>query len=544
MAENVIAAGFETRPPMLEKGMYDIWKTRILLYVQGKENGKMLIDSIKNEPVKLLDEITVKDAEDVNILLLGLPVDIYTLINHYQTAKEIRDCVKELVEDTQMTNQVLKNLNEARELLTKFDECIKKRTNLSPHVIGSWEKSNIKVTTLPKSKVIPKVVERNNLSKSVTSHLNTNKITEKCTKVLTLGRVSSANASGSNPKSNTENDRIPQPSSRSMTNKVKAHHRKFKSSANKNNHVSYCNVNVRNVELLKNSDTICLSYNESIMGCGDLQMGNILISCVYYVEGLGHNLFSIGKFYDSDLEVAFRKSTYFVWNLEGVDLLSGSRGSNLYTISMADMMKPMQVESINKKRYILIIVDAYSRFTWVKLLRMKDEASEIIIKILKQAQVSLNATVRYLRTDNGTEFLNQTLRYYMEDVGITHHTSTTRTPQQNSVVERRNRMLVEAVRTMLIFSKSQLSLWAEDVATTCYTQNRSVIYTRYNKTLYELLRDRKPKLKYLYVLVLYVIQRMMLRILGNFSLKQTLESLSVIHYPRRRTGSTTKGPDK
>ncbi|GJV93475.1 hypothetical protein Tco_1541288 [Tanacetum coccineum] len=87
------------------------------------------------------------------------------------------------------------------------------------------------VTPFPKSKVIPKVIEKNDLSELVTSHLTTNKIIEKCTKVLPPGRVSSTNASGSKPRSNTKNDRIPQPSSRSMKNKVEAHHRKFKSSA-------------------------------------------------------------------------------------------------------------------------------------------------------------------------------------------------------------------------------------------------------------------------------------------------------------------------
>ncbi|GKC58986.1 retrovirus-related pol polyprotein from transposon TNT 1-94, partial [Tanacetum coccineum] len=81
-----------------------------------------------------------------------------------------------------------------------------------------------------------------------------------------------------------------------------------------------------------------------------------------------------------------------------------------------DLCGPMLVESINKKRHILVIVDDYSHFTWVKFLRTKDEAPEIIIKILKQAQVSLNATVRYIRTDNGTEFLNQTLRNYTEEL--------------------------------------------------------------------------------------------------------------------------------
>ncbi|GJZ64481.1 retrovirus-related pol polyprotein from transposon TNT 1-94 [Tanacetum coccineum] len=86
----------------------------------------------------------------------------------------------------------------------------------------------------------------------------------------------------------------------------------------------------------------------AIMGYGDLQMGNILISGVYYVEGLGHNLFSVGKFCDLDLEVAFRQDTCFVRNLESVDRLLGSRGSNLYTISMADMMKSSLICLLSK----------------------------------------------------------------------------------------------------------------------------------------------------------------------------------------------------
>ncbi|GKC20267.1 hypothetical protein Tco_1022417, partial [Tanacetum coccineum] len=75
-----------------------------------------------------------------------------------------------------------------------------------------------------------------------------------------------------------------------------------------------------------------------IMGYGDYQMGKVTISRVYCVEGLGHKLFSVGHFCDSDLEVAFRKHTCYILNLEGVDLLKGSRGSNLYTLSLEDMM--------------------------------------------------------------------------------------------------------------------------------------------------------------------------------------------------------------
>ncbi|GKA12973.1 retrovirus-related pol polyprotein from transposon TNT 1-94 [Tanacetum coccineum] len=231
-------------------------------------------------------------------------------------------------------------------------------------------------------------------------------------------------------------------------------------------------------------------------------------------KGLGHNLFSVGQFYNSDLEVAFHKHTYFVRNLEGVDLLSGSRGTNLYTISLRDMLSsspicllskasktkswlwhrrlshlnfgainhlarhglvrdllklkfekdhlcsacamgkskkhshkpkyedtnqeklfllhmdlcgPIRVQSINGKKYILVIVDDYSRFTCVKFMASKDEAPDFIIKLLKMIQVRLNATVCNIRTDNGTEFVNQTLRDYYESIGISYETSVART---------------------------------------------------------------------------------------------------------------------
>ncbi|GJU55935.1 retrovirus-related pol polyprotein from transposon TNT 1-94 [Tanacetum coccineum] len=113
-----------------------------------------------------------------------------------------------------------------------------------------------------------------------------------------------------------------------------------------------------------------------------------------------------------------------------------------------DLCGPMHVESINGKKYILVIFDDYSRFTWVKFLRSKDEAPDAIIKCIKNIQVCLNATIRNVRTDNGIEFVNQTLRELYENVGITHQTSVARTPQQNGVVERRNQTLVEAARTI------------------------------------------------------------------------------------------------
>ncbi|GJT00740.1 retrovirus-related pol polyprotein from transposon TNT 1-94 [Tanacetum coccineum] len=139
-----------------------------------------------------------------------------------------------------------------------------------------------------------------------------------------------------------------------------------------------------------------------------------------------------------------------------------------------DLCGPMRTESINGKKYVLVIVDDYTRFGWVRFLRTKDETPQVIEKFIVKTQRALNATVRFVRTDNGTEFVNKTLDGWFESVGISHETSVPRSPQQNGIVERRNRTLMEAARTMLIFAKAPLFLWAEAVATACYTLNRSL----------------------------------------------------------------------
>ncbi|GJT58849.1 retrovirus-related pol polyprotein from transposon TNT 1-94 [Tanacetum coccineum] len=118
-----------------------------------------------------------------------------------------------------------------------------------------------------------------------------------------------------------------------------------------------------------------------------------------------------------------------------------------------------------------------------------------VINLLKQLQVGLNKTVRFVRTDNGTEFVNKDLTDYYESVGITHEKTVPRTPQQNGVVERRNRTLVEAARTMLIFSKAPLFLWHS--CATAVTPKTEPYTSLYNKTPYELVHDKKPDLSFL-----------------------------------------------
>ncbi|GJV99874.1 retrovirus-related pol polyprotein from transposon TNT 1-94 [Tanacetum coccineum] len=138
-----------------------------------------------------------------------------------------------------------------------------------------------------------------------------------------------------------------------------------------------------------------------------------------------------------------------------------------------DLCGPMRVTSINGKRYVLVIVDDYSRYTWVHFLRSKDKAPEEIKTILMKITVLLQALVII--------------------------TLAVRTRQQNGVVERRNSTLVEAARTMLIFLCAPLFLWAEAIATACYTQNRSIIHRRFDKTPYELINGRKPDISFLHV---------------------------------------------
>nr|GEV20953.1 hypothetical protein [Tanacetum cinerariifolium] len=182
----------------------------------------------------------------------------------------------------------------------------------------------------------------------------------------------------------------------------------------------------------------------AILGYGDLKWGNITITRVYFVEGLGHNLFSVGQFCDADLEVALRRNTCFIRDLDGVDLLK----------------------------------DDYSRYTWVHFLITKDETPKVIKNFLKKIYVRLQAPVIIVRTDNGTEFKNHVLKEYFDIVGITHETSAAKTPQQNRVVERRNRTLVEAVRTIVCNRKTKkiietMTVTFDELSAMAFEQNSS-----------------------------------------------------------------------
>nr|GEZ81319.1 retrovirus-related Pol polyprotein from transposon TNT 1-94 [Tanacetum cinerariifolium] len=164
-----------------------------------------------------------------------------------------------------------------------------------------------------------------------------------------------------------------------------------------------------------------------------------------------------------------------------------------------DLCGPMRIATINGKRYVSVIVDDDSRYTWVHFLRSKDEAPKVIKTFLKRIFILLQSPVIIIRTDNDTKFKNQVLKEYFHSVGISHQVSSFRTPQQNGVVKQRNRTLAEAARTMLIFSHAPLFLWAKAIATACFTQNRSIIHRCFNKTPYEIINERKPNISFLHV---------------------------------------------
>nr|GEY10952.1 integrase, catalytic region, zinc finger, CCHC-type, peptidase aspartic, catalytic [Tanacetum cinerariifolium] len=255
-----------------------------------------------------------------------------------------------------------------------------------------------------------------------------------------------------------------------------------------------------------------------IAGYGDVVIGSMTIKKVYYGEGLGHNLFSVGQFCDKGLEVAFIKSTCFVRNEDGVDLLTGDHLSNLYTIAL-------NVVALNSSN--CLIAKASSSQSWLWHQRLSHLKFATINNLVKNNLVQGIPKMKFKKDHLCStcelgkihrkhhkfkmDFaLNKPLYLlHMDLCGLMHVQSIngkryvlvvvddySRTPQQNGVVERRNRTLVEAARTMLTFANLPSFLWAEAITTSCFTQNRLIIHKSFDKTPYELINKRKPNIKF------------------------------------------------
>jgi hypothetical protein len=161
-----------------------------------------------------------------------------------------------------------------------------------------------------------------------------------------------------------------------------------------------------------------------------------------------------------------------------------------------DLFGPIAYISIGGSKYCLVIVDDYSRFTWVFFLQEKSQTQETLKGFLKRAQNEFGLRIKKIRSDNGTEFMNSQIEGFFEEEGIKHEFSSPYTPQQNGVVERKNRTLLDMARTMLDEYKTPDRFWAEAINTACYSINRLYLHQILKKTSYELLTGKNLNISY------------------------------------------------
>nr|GEX82979.1 hypothetical protein [Tanacetum cinerariifolium] len=152
-----------------------------------------------------------------------------------------------------------------------------------------------------------------------------------------------------------------------------------------------------------------------------------------------------------------------------------------------DLFGLIFVKSLNNKMYCLVVTDDFSGFSWVFFLAFKDETNGILKSFITRIENQINHKVKIIKCDNETKFKNSKMNQFFQMKGIKREFSVARTPQQNRVAERKNRTLIEAVRTMLTDLLLPTTFLAEAVSTACYVKNRVLVIKPHNKTPYELL---------------------------------------------------------
>ncbi|GJY41808.1 putative ribonuclease H-like domain-containing protein [Tanacetum coccineum] len=162
-----------------------------------------------------------------------------------------------------------------------------------------------------------------------------------------------------------------------------------------------------------------------------------------------------------------------------------------------DLFGPVSVESVNRKKYCLVVTDDCSKFSWVFFLAYKDETYDMLHDLIVGLENKLRHKVKTIRCDHGTEFKNHLMNEFCAKKGIKREYSIARTPQQNGVAERKNRTLIEAARTMLADSLLPIQFWAEAVNTACYVLNRVLVTKPQMKTPYEILMGRSPNISFM-----------------------------------------------
>jgi transposase InsO family protein len=157
-----------------------------------------------------------------------------------------------------------------------------------------------------------------------------------------------------------------------------------------------------------------------------------------------------------------------------------------------DLFCPIAYISISRSKYCLVIMDDYSRFTWVFFLQEKSQTQETLKRFLRRAQNEFGLRIKKIKSDNGIEFKNSQIEGFLEEEGIKHEFSSPYAPQQNGVLERKNRTLLDMARTMLDEYKTPNWFWAEKINIVCYSINRLYLHRILKKTSYELLISKKP----------------------------------------------------
>nr|GFA30763.1 integrase, catalytic region, zinc finger, CCHC-type, peptidase aspartic, catalytic [Tanacetum cinerariifolium] len=285
-----------------------------------------------------------------------------------------------------------------------------------------------------------------------------------------------SSASGSMSQDNTKNNRIRQTQKKDKKNKVEDHLRTVKSSLNKTIVVdSKATSSVLNSVSNVNSDFKCASSN----GC---LLSDNHDTCAY------KNSVNASKKSKSVKTPVIRKASKtksWLWH---------RRLSHLNFGAINHLARQGLVRGLSKLKFEKDHLCSACAMGKSTRKTHKPKSEDTNQKKLYLLYMDLCGPMH-----NETEFVNHTLGDYYEEVGISHETSVTCFPQQNGVVERRNRTLIEAARTMLIYAQAPLFLWVEAVATACFTQNRSIICLRHGKTPYELLHNKLPDLSFFYV---------------------------------------------
>jgi len=235
---------------------------------------------------------------------------------------------------------------------------------------------------------------------------------------------------------------------------------------------------------MKEGGTVGFGGNQTskIIGTGTIGNSSISINNVWLVDGLRHNLLSISQFCDNGYDVLFVKNNCTVINKDDQSIaFKGKRRNNVYKINFLELAD---------QKVLCLLLMSDKKWLWHR--RLGHANWRLINKLSK-----LQLVKGLLDTDyRGGEVENEPFEIFCEKHGIIHEFSSPRTPQQNGVVERKNRSLQEMARTMIHENNLAKHFWAEAVNTACYVQNRIYIRPLLNKTTYELFKGRKPNISY------------------------------------------------